>query len=149
VRVHLEISWPAHPPGFIGAAIRIWADGAGPPLPPPALEPPARERRHGSARPVSLPADFHPELMCGLLRAAYTPRTRTAKLHLPPGECAHGPGAITLSTRLYPGVRRIQTLAGRDPDTDYRLIDGEWHAFWPDAMRRRLARVPRYRGGAS
>jgi len=64
-------------------------------------------------------------------RLAYDYATRTGRLDMPAGCCCDMTGAIALFRYLHPAVERIETFAGGQPDTSYRLEAGAWTAIRP------------------
>jgi hypothetical protein len=70
-------------------------------------------------------------LVCHVQQAAYDARIGVGRLDFPAGCCCDMAGAIELFTAIDPHVEVIETLAGGEPDTVYRLNtrDGEWKAF--------------------
>jgi hypothetical protein len=50
-------------------------------------------------------------------------------LDMPDGVCCDMGGAIEIAEKIMPSVWRIATFSGGKPDTEYRLILGEWVAF--------------------
>jgi hypothetical protein len=67
-------------------------------------------------------------LQCSVRQVLYDFRTRTGRLDFPTGDCCDMSGAIALFKAVDPSVRVIETFAGGEPDTVYRL-DGEWSAL--------------------
>lgn len=59
-------------------------------------------------------------------------------LEMPAGSCCDMRGAIETAEMLMPGVKRIATFAGGEPDTEYRLLY-EWKAY--DVRRDPLSRA--------
>jgi hypothetical protein len=70
----------------------------------------------------------HPKLQCRW-RAWRVIRAGELALDMPADNCTDMGGAIEIATVLCPGVRRIATFADGKPDTEYRLVGGQWRAF--------------------
>jgi hypothetical protein len=73
-------------------------------------------------------------LVCRVQQLSYDFRTWTGRLDFPAGNCCDMSGAISIFTAIDPDVRVIETFAGGNADTIYRL-SGEGRGEWEALMR--------------
>jgi hypothetical protein len=71
----------------------------------------------------------HDALQCEVLKIEVDYKRCEAWLYMAEGDCCDMGGCTELFTALHPGVIRIFTRSGDNPDTLYQKIDREWRAF--------------------
>jgi hypothetical protein len=72
---------------------------------------------------------FRTDLHCNVAGLAYDFETRAGTLHMASNECCDMTGCIALFKRIDTGVKRINTIAGSNPDTIYIMEANGWQAY--------------------
>jgi hypothetical protein len=91
-------------------------------------------KRNGKPSIEQRTSAFSQELMCSW-RQIWPVDQKTIALMFEVGHCCDMRGVVAVATRLMPELDRIITFQGNEPDTEFRLLNGEWHAFcwvWGD-----------------
>ena len=86
--------------------------------------------------PARAELPFHSDLGCYVQRLEYDFVTRTGTLIMCEISCTDMGGCIDLFKRIDPKVVHIRTIAGSEPDTEYRLMYGRWHAKAPRKVKK-------------
>ena len=73
---------------------------------------------------------FH-EGLVAQLKAIIVKDALTVCIYMEAGNCCDMAGAIELAKVISPGVDKIATFSGIEPDTVYRRVSGKWEAFIP------------------